>query len=437
MNGHLILLSAHNALNVIPSLRSGQALNEAKAFVRVRFFASLRTTLCGLLITFLANTLPAFAEEGSNSVKQQVDSLLADVQGVETQLDRFRDSDGTFAPNAIQNLRELDTKLSLIEKKRQNIDTTKLTEAEKKAIQNQLDSLKEETSALQMQVKALLRYAQLFQSMETLIKNSNEGQKQGFGISSIILYFVLLGIVGLLVLSVLQLTRYRRNDSRRLDALEKLQKQTLSKMGEQERFGIEVKSIFIRKGELTLQKQEESFQRMESALQRLIKLIQNQKSQIPADSPSQKKQNDSYQPQEKSPRQMFCHLYNVAVEDSNARDEFIRRYQPIQISVANAMERRRDSSIEPRFQTADGGGYYAVAVEENMPYVIVPRFDLTFQDSLYREGAMGQVFECPNYDVRQHYPRVKVVKPALFEPDSAKQHWTLKEKGQLDLGPGE
>ncbi|MBI1923908.1 hypothetical protein HYR99_06620 [Candidatus Poribacteria bacterium] len=138
-----------------------------------------------------------------------------------------------------------------------------------------------------------------------------------------------------------------------------------------------------------------------------------------------------------TPMQEFGHLYNAAVEDSKRHSEFAQRYQPVRIGVANAMERRRDSSKEPDFQTSPYGDYFAVVVEGGTRYAVVPRFALTFQESSYGPGAMGQVFECPNYDIRQRYPRVKVVKPAVFEPDPARQRWTLKEKGVLDLGQGE
>ena len=38
----------------------------------------------------------------------------------------------------------------------------------------------------------------------------------------------------------------------------------------------------------------------------------------------------------------------------------------------------------------------------------------------------------------QHrYRHMKVIRPALFEADSAKQRWTLCKKGELDLGQGE
>ncbi|MBI1929509.1 carboxypeptidase regulatory-like domain-containing protein [Candidatus Poribacteria bacterium] len=165
-------------------------------------------------------------------------------------------------------------------------------------------------------------------------------------------------------------------------------------------------------------------------------IVQKPQTPMQQGQQSQEMQNGSMQGKE-STVQTFCRLYNVAVEDSNRRSEFTQRYQPLRVGVANASERGRDSDKEPDFQTSPHGDYYAVAVEGDMLYAVVPRFDVTLQSVSYGPGAMGLVFDCPNYDPQLRYRRVKVAKPAFFEPDPEKQHWTLKEKGELDLGKGE
>jgi len=378
-----------------------------------------------LSITFPANMPPAFAQEDSNFVKQQVDSLLEEVGSVQARLDEFGNPERLFAPDATESIRKLGNQLSSIEQKRREIvrdkAVAKLKETEKEEFQNKLDNLKDETSALQMQVKMLLQYVPLFQSLKSLIDKSNQSLMQKVG-TTIVPYILLFGIVVLIILGVLEFLWHRQNYSRRLDKLARLQQQTLLKIEELERPLFGVKSLI------------QKVNSIESTLRNLVQLIQKQQTPIRQEPQPQKTQNDLLQ--KESPLQTFCHLYN-AVEGSNEQDEFIRRYQPVQVSVANVMERRRDLSIEPVFQTVPSGNYYAVAIEGSMLYAVVPCFDLAFQDSSYGPGAMGQVFDCPNYNPQLCYRNVKVVKPAFFEPDSAKQHWTLKEKGELDLGQGE
>ena len=147
-------------------------------------------------------------------------------------------------------------------------------------------------------------------------------------------------------------------------------------------------------------------------------------------------QSDFFQPGD-SAIQRFCQDYNAGIENPQRKNEFIQRYQPVRVGVTNVMARYHSLTIEPLFQTAPDGDYYAATVEGDGRYAIVPRFDLTLQEYNYGPGAVGQVFECPNYNPLLRYRRVTVVKPAFFEPDSARQRWTLKEKGKLNLERGE
>ena len=125
------------------------------------------------------------------------------------------------------------------------------------------------------------------------------------------------------------------------------------------------------------------------------------------------------------------------VDDRSGRGKFTRftqRYIPRRIGVANAMDRRRDMGIEPIFREANDGNYYAVAVEGNTTYAVVPRFALTLQEDSYGPGAMGQVFDCPGYNPQESYPNVKVAKPAIFEFDPDRQQWEFRDEGELDIG---
>lgn len=132
----------------------------------------------------------------------------------------------------------------------------------------------------------------------------------------------------------------------------------------------------------------------------------------------------------------LCQHYNNGLEGSQLRNEFIQNYSPIRIGVTNVMQRRRDPSIKPAFQTANDGNYYAIAIDGKNCYLVFPRFDLTLQESSYGLGAMGQVFDCPMYSPQLRYRNMKVVKPAHLECDPASQRWRIKEKGTLYLGRG-
>ena len=197
-----------------------------------------------------------------------------------------------------------------------------------------------------------------------------------------------------------------------------LQSQILSKLANLENLSTQVELLI------------DEVSSINSGLKNLEPIAPKQQPPIPQEVQPQKAQ-DGLMPTRESSAQTFCRLYNAGVEDSNKRDEFTQRYRPTRIGVAGS------SSTTPDFQTSRYGDYFAVVVEGGTRYAVVPYFDVTLQRSNYGPGAIGQVFDCPNYDPQLRYRRVKVVKPAFFEPDPAKQRWTLKEKGELDLGQGE
>jgi hypothetical protein len=429
MNGRLRTFRTIDIRPLGASYSFGSSGGEAPDFaVRLRWLVlwALAAVFSILSMTFPANMPPAFAQEDSNTIKQQVDSLLEKTHSVQAELEKFGNPGQLFAPDAIKNIHKLDEEFSLIEQKRQEIDkaVAKLTETEKEEYQNKLDSLKDKISALKMQVKTLLQNAQLLQSLKPLIDKSNIDRKQAIKISTIVLYIVLVGIVLLLIFAFLGFLWYR-DSSRRFLKLDRLLNKTLLKFEKLEEYlpskvnplSNEVNSI-------------------KSGLRNLEQIVQKLQTLIQQNLQTQKTENNSTQVKE-TPLQTFCRFYNDAVEDSNKRNEFMQRFNPIRIGATNAMERRREPGIEPVFQKANDGDYYAVAIEENTLYTVVPRFDLTFQESIYGPGAMGRVFDCPGYNSQFRYRNVKVVKPAFFEPDSAKQHWTFKEKGKLDLGQAE
>ncbi|MBI3650561.1 MAG: hypothetical protein HY231_05880 [Acidobacteria bacterium] len=149
-------------------------------------------------------------------------------------------------------------------------------------------------------------------------------------------------------------------------------------------------------------------------------------------------QKPSAKPSHAADLEIFQVLYNQAADDASLRQAFREQYAPIRFGTHNALQRHKDSSLEPIFQSATDGDYYAVKLGNVSPnqYVVVPRFDLTFRQSCFGPDAMGEVFYCPDYDPRLRYRRVRVPQAAIFE-SSDKQTWKFVRLGQLQLGQGE
>jgi hypothetical protein len=130
----------------------------------------------------------------------------------------------------------------------------------------------------------------------------------------------------------------------------------------------------------------------------------------------------------------LCSDYNNVVDNPPKKSDFTQCYNPVRFGTINAMERRRTPEILPIFQTTSDGDYYAIKNDGDSLYAVVPRFDIDFQDYYYSPGAMGSVFECPNYNYLYTYRKVKVDYPALFELDSSQNQWKPKQSGKLILG---
>ena len=118
--------------------------------------------------------------------------------------------------------------------------------------------------------------------------------------------------------------------------------------------------------------------------------------------------------------------------------ELQAHYQPLhRIDVVNALERRNNPNEPPRFEAYEAGNFLACYIDSEGLYAVVPVYGLTLEYSIYGPGAFGEVFDCPNFNFQHYYQDLKVIRPAIFESDSTQQQWTLKEKGELNLGSGE
>lgn len=133
----------------------------------------------------------------------------------------------------------------------------------------------------------------------------------------------------------------------------------------------------------------------------------------------------------------FCDSYNAGIQDKNKRNDFLQRYHnSYKIHVENATDRRVKQEIDPVFKTHHAAGdFLGCYVEEGKLYAIVPAYQLRIVHEILRYGAFVDVFERHEHEFDDHscYEVVKIIKPAIFEPDDAKETWTLQSKGILEL----
>ena len=134
----------------------------------------------------------------------------------------------------------------------------------------------------------------------------------------------------------------------------------------------------------------------------------------------------------------LCDRYNAGIQDKNKQNDFLQHYHnPYKIYVENATDRRVNQQIKPIFKThPDDGKFLGCYVEEKKSYVVVPAYRLRIVHAILHYGAFVDVFEChgPEFDDPDGcYEVVRIIKPAIFEPDEAKETWTRREKGILEL----
>lgn len=129
-------------------------------------------------------------------------------------------------------------------------------------------------------------------------------------------------------------------------------------------------------------------------------------------------------------------LYNRAVTDTFARDEFRERVQPARVGTVNAVERSQNPNIPAEFKETSDGDLLAFAISGSSLYAVVPRLGLTIEAIRYTAGALGVVFaKTQGYDAQCFYSRYRVRQPAYFKCDG--DRWELLEPGKLELGSGD
>ena len=177
---------------------------------------------------------------------------------------------------------------------------------------------------------------------------------------------------------------------------------------------------------------------------KLLKLVVD-KTIIESSSPSQEKLESSEQIAEDT-RDLeltpaiadLCGRYNAGIHDKNKRNDFLQRYHDsYKIHVENATDRRVKLQTDPVFKTHHAAGnFWGCYVEEEKLYAVVPAYQLRIVHAILHYGAFVDVFECHEHkfdDPDGCYEVVRTIKPAIFEPDDAKETWKLQSKGTLEL----
>ena len=131
----------------------------------------------------------------------------------------------------------------------------------------------------------------------------------------------------------------------------------------------------------------------------------------------------------------FCDHYNAGIQDMEEQGNFVLHYQEhYKIYVENTMDRRVNQQIDPLFKTdSAAGSFLACYIEEEKLYAVVPVYRLRIEHTILHHGAFVDVFKCPNFDPNRCYEVLKIIQPAVFEPDDGKETWILKKRGIVEL----
>ena len=181
---------------------------------------------------------------------------------------------------------------------------------------------------------------------------------------------------------------------------------------------------------------ENNTQKVLNLLRPIIGILQNEVSVRTQETAESSQQDESGTRERMLPQAIveFCNHYNAGVKEQQRRTNFLEYYeQNYVIDVVNAEERRLNSQVDPIFRTDRAGYFLACYLEEKRLYAVVPVYDLVVERSTYIPGAFGEVFKCSNFDSGRNYRILKIIQPAVFEPDDAKETWILKKRGSLEL----
>ena len=134
----------------------------------------------------------------------------------------------------------------------------------------------------------------------------------------------------------------------------------------------------------------------------------------------------------------LCDSYNAGIQDKNKQNDFSQRYHnSYKIRVENATDRRVNQQVDPVFKTHHASGnFWGCYVEEGKLYAVVPVYQLRIVHAILHHGAFVDVFECHGVEFDDPdgcYEVVRIIEPAIFEPDDTKETWKFQPKGSKGI----
>jgi hypothetical protein len=135
-----------------------------------------------------------------------------------------------------------------------------------------------------------------------------------------------------------------------------------------------------------------------------------------------------------APDDDMVQLYNLAVNDTVARERFREHFCPLRIGTVNAVERRQNPTIKAEIRETTDGDFFALPLGSN-EFAVFPRLGLTIEAVSFGAGAIGEVYKTKEHDPKQFYSRYRVKRPAIFELEG--ELWVLRKPGELELGSGD
>lgn len=136
------------------------------------------------------------------------------------------------------------------------------------------------------------------------------------------------------------------------------------------------------------------------------------------------------------PLHEMVQLYNLAVNDTVAREQFREQFCPVRIGTVNAVERRQNPTIKADIRETTDGEFFALPISGTNEYAVFPRLGLTIEAVSFSAGAVGEVFEkTQEHNPKLFYSHYTVKQPAIFRLEGG--HWHLREPGELKLGYGD
>jgi hypothetical protein len=137
-----------------------------------------------------------------------------------------------------------------------------------------------------------------------------------------------------------------------------------------------------------------------------------------------------------NPLNEMVQLYNLAVNDTVAREQFREQFCPVRIGTVNAVERRQNPTIKADIRETTDGEFFALPISGTNEFAVFPRLGLTIEAVSFSAGAVGEVFEkTQEHNPKLFYSHYAVKQPAIFRLEGG--HWNLREPGELKLGYGD